>query len=429
MSKNSVKLDRDRLTALRKRDCLSQQELAANADLSKGSVENAENGKAVSLPVVSDLAAAFRVRPFDLFHEDEREALNFLESIPSDRVGNAPQMPGLLVGRSKDLRAVRANLLRQRVASQIDGQRATLVVGGWAGVGKTTLTKAIAHDGATRATFKNGLLWASLGQNPSVRNTLRSWLDALNLNANVESTDRELSERIGGYLADREVLVIIDDVWDVKDASHLLIGGPSCATVLTTRISTVADNLSSRPDDVYKLEVLTEDDAAELLECLAPDVVKDYEKECRELARSVEFLPLALQVAGRLLRIEYNRTGDVRKLFGRLRSEPHQALMDAEVPADVYGLVGEKAQTVQALLKLTTDLLDESTRDRFAYLGAIAEKPAIVSTSYLAQLWETDNAVPTIATLLDFGLIERVKTDRFQIHAVLKAHAQSLCED
>lgn len=429
MSKNSVLLDRDRLTALRKRDCLSQQELAAKADLSKGSVENAENGKAVSLPVVVDLAAVFQVRPFDLFHETEREALNFLESIPDDRVGNAPQMPGLLVGRSKDLRAVRANLLRQRVASQLDGQRATLVIGGWAGVGKTTLTKAIAHDGATKATFKNGLLWTSLGQNPSTRSTLKSWLDALNLTANVESTDRELSERIGGYLADREVLVIIDDVWDAKDVSHLLIGGSSCATVLTTRISTVADNLSSRPDDIYKLEVLTEDDAVELLECLAPNVVKHHEKECRRLAQDVEFLPLALQVAGRLLRIEYSRTGDVHKLFDQLRSEPQQALMEADVPADVYGLVGDKAQTVQALLRFTTDLLDDATRDRFAYLGAIAEKPAIVSTSYLAGLWQVDDATPTISSLLDFGLIERVKNDRFQIHAVLKAHAQSLCED
>jgi hypothetical protein len=238
-----------------------------------------------------------------------------------------------------------------------------------------------------------------------------------------------MSERIGGYLASREVLLIIDDVWKVEDAALFLLGGPCCATVITTRIPTVADNLSSQPDDTYKLDVLTENDAVELLESLAPDVVRKYEEECRKLACDLEFLPLALQVAGRLLRIEFSRTGDVKHLFQRLQDGKQQVLMEANVPTDVHALVGEKAPTVQALLRLTTDLLDEETRERFIYLGGFVPKPALVTRELLALQWDVEDPMPTIRKLLDFGLLERLDEKRYQIHAVLKAHALSLCDE
>ena len=48
-----------------------------------------------------------------------------------------------------------------------------------------------------------------------------------------------------------------------------------------------------------------EDHALELIGHLVPAVVDQYPDECRELVKALESLPLALQVAGRLLNTEY----------------------------------------------------------------------------------------------------------------------------
>ena len=41
-------------------------------------------------------------------------------------------------------------------------------VRGWPGVGKTTVAAALAHDQVLASAFPDGLLWASIGQNPDL---------------------------------------------------------------------------------------------------------------------------------------------------------------------------------------------------------------------------------------------------------------------
>ena len=164
-----------------------------------------------------------------------------------------------MFGRRDDVDAVRDRLLTLRVAARKSGSRAILIVDGTPGVGKTTLTRTIAHDTATSSQFPDGLLWASLGQRPSVEPILRSWCDALGLPVNREASGRQLSERIGGYVAERRVLILIDDVWDPRNAGLFLLGGRDCATLVTTRIPKVTNDLSSQPGDTYPLKVLSED--------------------------------------------------------------------------------------------------------------------------------------------------------------------------
>jgi hypothetical protein len=80
-------------------------------------------------------------------------------------------------------------------------------------------------------------------------------------------------------------------------------------------------------------------------------------------------------------------------------------------------------------LAQSTDRLGEEDRDRFALLGAFAPKPATFSVDALESVWEASDPVPTITTLVQRGLLEPIGGRRFQLHALLVAHARSLLEE
>jgi len=80
------------------------------------------------------------------------------------------------------------------------------------------------------------------------------------------------------------------------------------------------------------------------------------------------------------------------------------------------------------LLKNSTDRLDEQTRECFAYLGAFAPKPATFDINAMKFVWQVEDARPIVRELVNRGLLEPVG-GRFQMHALLVAHARSLCEE
>ena len=114
----------------------------------------------------------------------------------------------------------------------------------------------------------------------------------------------EASGRLRAAMRDKRVLVLLDDVWEATHALPLAVGGPRCGTLITTRLDRVARELSPTSDGVYRLEVLSEGEALELLGQLAPGVVEDHPDAARELVRELDRLPLAVRIAGGLLAAE-----------------------------------------------------------------------------------------------------------------------------
>ena len=72
--------------------------------------------------------------------------------------------------------------------------------------------------------------------------------------------------------------------------------------MVTTRLPIVAEALTTDRNRTYNLPVLTEEFALMLLRILVPEVVSQNERDCLELVRDLEGLPLALHVAAGLLR-------------------------------------------------------------------------------------------------------------------------------
>jgi hypothetical protein len=232
---------------------------------------------------------------------------------------------------------------------------------------------------------------------------------------------------MAAILRERRVLFVIDDVWSARHAGALFVGGPRSAILVTTRDRAVAEAIAPRERELYVLNVLSDEDGLALLRELAASVVDDYPIESVELVRELEGLPLAIQVAGRLLRREEYRGKGVDNLLREIRSVA--ALLKEHAPPDMIELTKDTTPTVISLLKKSTDVLDELTRIRFALLGVVKEKPATFSADFLAYQWETPDPNPTADILIDRGLIETVgdgENRRFKMHSLLVAFANSM---
>lgn len=338
------------------------------------------------------------------------------------RPGTAPHLPQLLIGREADV-----TRLRERLQTAPAGQLQRLtIVPGWPGLGKTSLAATLAHDATLMTAFPDGVLWVSLGPTPNLLTELATWGRALGTEELLRAKDvAAASARLTAMLRDKRMLLVVDDVWEADHAVPFLVGGQGCAALLTTRMPSVAQALAPTEAAIYKLSVLAEPAALALLTELAPAVIPPHRAAATELARDLEGLPLALQVAGRLLNIEHGYGFGVEALLQELRAGVK--ILAATAPKDRIGLANETSVSVAVLLQKSTDRLDAATRDCYAYLGVFAPKPATFDAPAMQAVWEVPDPQPIIRQLVGRGLLEYVpQLQRYQMHALLVAHAKSL---
>ncbi|MCC7209959.1 MAG: hypothetical protein IT323_21835 [Anaerolineae bacterium] len=353
------------------------------------------------------------------------EAVKKNEPIPiEERAAPAhsllPARPRMVIGRKEALCQLTGRLLAAE-----PGQPPLTIIQGWPGIGKTTIAALLAHDAALNEHFTDGVLFASLGEHPNLYAELLKWAQALAIaDGHKIDTTEGLARRLAAALHDKRMLLIVDDVWNAQHATPFNMGGQGCACVITTRLNEVAERLTDRPDTIFRLPILTEAHSLELLHALAPQVVEQNPDQAVALVRTLEGLPLALQVAGRLLSAEARMGWGVLDLLRELREGA--ALLDAELPPDRLTADDVPSPTVRVLLKRSTDWLDEETRKRFALLGVFAPKPATFDLSAMQAVWCIPDPRPTVRALVGRGLLEPVGVGRFQIHALLVMHAKSL---
>jgi DNA-binding SARP family transcriptional activator len=373
-----------------------------------------------------ELATPPEAETIQLYEAIQNDRLIPTHSIVSDAApvsGIMPPMPSLVVGREDALREI-----KRRLGIGGAEMRAITVIQGWPGVGKSTTVSMMAHDPEIASHFPDGVLWASLGENPDISGEMTAWADALKLSEPGRARKiEEVSAQITAVLRDKRVLLIVDDVWQAEHAVPFRVGGQSCAMVMTSRLNDVANELAPTAPDIYRLPVLSEAAGLELLGKLSPETIAEYPDEARDLVRDLEGLPLAIHVAGRLLHSEARLGWGVRELLAELQSGA--GILEAQAPSDMLGAGRDTMPTVATLLKRSTDLLDMETRHRFAYLGLFVPKPATFDLEAMAVAWNVSDPKPVARLLVSRGLLEPVSGGRFQMHALLVIHAQSLLEE
>jgi len=139
-----------------------------------------------------------------------------------------------MAGRRSETRATVEHL----VPSASAAQGATIVVvTGPPGVGKTAFAESIARS-ATNA-FPDGRLWTCmLGRDArpvALRETLHRFLVPLGKPAPADATDYDLIELYNEALANRTMLIVLDDVVDEAQIRGLLPANGNCSVLITSR--------------------------------------------------------------------------------------------------------------------------------------------------------------------------------------------------
>jgi predicted ATPase/class 3 adenylate cyclase len=287
-----------------------------------------------------------------------REEFPALKTL-GNRPTNLPVVATPFIGRERELEAVQELLLR-------DGLR-LLTLTGPGGIGKTRLALQAAADASDR--FRDGVYWMPFAPVRDEELVAATAAQALGLR---EEPNEPIEETLSRYLADKELLLVLDNLEHLVEAARrmaatVLRAAPEVRLLTTTRealrisgeqlyevppLALPAELGQFEQNDAVRLFVAraqTADPAFELTAANAPAVV--------EIVRRLEGLPLAIELAA--ARIRALPPGALlERLDDRLRvltAGPHDA--------------DERQRTLSATIEWSYDLLPRAEQLLFARLA------------------------------------------------------------
>ncbi|GAA1655741.1 AfsR/SARP family transcriptional regulator [Actinoplanes couchii] len=305
--------------------------------------------------------------------------------------------------------------------SLLDDDRGCLAaISGTAGVGKTTLAVTWAHR--VRHRFPDGQLYVNLhGFDPTGRATepakaIRGFLDALAVPPDRIPTDPEaLSALYRSLLADRRMLVLLDNARDAAQVRPLLPGSPGCLVVVTSRdrlLGLVAG------DGAYPvpLDLLPESTARQLLgRRLGDGSLRAEPSAIDEIIAGCAGLPLALTVVA--ARAAMSPALPLSAVAGELR--------EARGNLDVFD-GGDPATDVRAVFACSYEALSSGAACLFRLLSVHAG-PDVSSRAAASLAAESPAAARAgLAELTRANLVTERAPGRFTMHDLLRAYAREL---
>jgi tetratricopeptide (TPR) repeat protein/transcriptional regulator with XRE-family HTH domain len=178
----------------------------------------------------------------------------------------------------------------------------TATIGGMAGVGKTALALQFAHQAAEA--FPDGQLFVNLrgfgptGASVTPQGAILGFLEGLGVSAaQIPASQDAQAALYRSLLADRRVLVILDNARDEEQVRPLLPGGAGCMTVVTSRRQLVG-LAAADGAHLLELDLLTDAESLELLVArLGPSPVSEKGEAAARIVALCDRLPLALAIA------------------------------------------------------------------------------------------------------------------------------------
>jgi tetratricopeptide (TPR) repeat protein len=289
------------------------------------------------------------------------------------------------------------------------------VIAGAAGVGKTALAVHWAHS--VRDRFPDGQLFVDLrgyapGQPLASIEALTRFLSALGCDPSRVPVDPErAAELYRTMLADRRVLVVLDNARSAQQIRPLLPGNPACLVLVTcrNRLSGLVARDGARR---VAVDPLSDEEAHTLLRRLVGDQVVQEPDAARELASLCERIPLALRIAA--ANLGDRPWGGVAGYVAKLRASDRLTAL---------AVGGDEQVAIRNAFGLSYEGLDPAARRLFRLLG-VAPCPDF-SAAAAAALYGTP--VPHVEALLDeiagAHLLHETAPGRHAFHDLLRLYA------
>jgi DNA-binding SARP family transcriptional activator/tetratricopeptide (TPR) repeat protein len=321
-------------------------------------------------------------------------------------------------GRQPELAALSALLDRDTATAVVIS-----AIGGTAGVGKTALALAWAHQVAER--FPDGQLYVNLrGFDPAglppltAGEAVRGFLAALQPPGSPQLAS--MQAQVGLYrslLAGKRMLIVLDNAGNADQVRPLLPASPGCLVVVTSR-NRLTGLAVTDGAHLLNLEVLTDAEARHLLQArLGPDRVAAEPAAAGELARLCGRLPLALAVAA-----AYATSVPRLPLADLMRQ-----LRDTENGFDLLA-DGDPASSMRAVFSCSATKLSSAALRLFRLLSlhdaADISSPAAASlagvSGHQTRRW--------LRQLTEASLLTELAPGRYACHDLIRTYARQQAE-
>jgi DNA-binding SARP family transcriptional activator len=292
-----------------------------------------------------------------------------------------------------------------------------IVITGPAGVGKTSLALHWAHRSANR--FPDGQLYVDLrgfaaGPAVGVADAVRGFLECLGVPTKSATPPAGQIAQYRGLFANRRMLVVLDNAFDVDQVRPLLPGAPGNVVVITSR-NQLSGLVAVEGAQLVTLEPLTRKEARRFLaRRIGRDRVEAEPQIVDEIINDCGGLPLALATVAARAAIAPGLPLDA--LAAELReARPLDALISSDASVDVRasfswsyrGLSGDAARLFRLLGQHPTSEVSLSTATRLAGLPPRDVRGLLVE-------------------LCCVNLLQERAPGRYAMHGLLQAYAAEL---
>lgn len=208
-----------------------------------------------------------------------------------------PPLVANYVERPEAVRALRDSLFGEDQRGPI----ALTALAGMGGIGKTVLAQALIRDEVVQQAFPDGVVWITAGREKQEDFTqqMREIGKALGDDLSRYGNPVACKNQYKTIIANKAVLIVVDDVWSKADIEPLLAESPSSRFLFTTRDASIAGFVGARD---HRVELLDMRQSRELLAAWVGLAADQLPSESNEIIRECGCLPLAISQVGAMLR-------------------------------------------------------------------------------------------------------------------------------
>ncbi|MDW5323203.1 BTAD domain-containing putative transcriptional regulator [Plantactinospora sp. KLBMP9567] len=329
------------------------------------------------------------------------------------RPAQLPHDNDAFVGRTAEL----LTLMRSSAGRPAPRRRIVMIVG-VGGIGKTALAVRGGH--MLRDSYPDGQVYINLrGFDPShPAPTPRAALHQLLTSIGARHAPDGHEERVAlwrSMLADKRMLLVLDNAASADQVEDLLPGGDTCFVIVTSRdrLSGLAVRHAARR---ISLGALSEKESLTLLNTLVgEDRVRAEPESARLITALCDRSPLALQIAAE--QVVSTVGAGIGDLVAKLENVRHRL--------DTLQLADDAFCSVRAVLSWSFAALGEDAARAFRLLGVFPGPNLTRHTAAALFGLGLQQASVLLNKLYAVSLLER-NDDRFTMHALVRVYALEL---